>query len=66
MKNTLTFLAVIAWFLIMIISAMMCQSDYDKQLEAIQAPKAQSIYQVPDLNARPYTDSTGLTYIIYE
>ena len=66
MKNTLTFLAVIAWFIFITIAAIWCDSDYDKQLEAIQAPKAQSIHQIPDLNARPYTDSTGMTYIIYE
>jgi len=61
--STITFIAVIVWFAILITASVMCGSEQDNQ-PVIEDP---TIIQVPgDLEAIPYTDTTGNTWIIYK
>ena len=60
--SKITFIAIIAWFAIMIIASIAANDEMLNNEPVIQDP---TIQDIPGMEAIPYTDSTGTTRIIY-
>ena len=63
-KSFFTFMAVIAWFVVMAVSAVMCNNDYAQAPEPVDTTV--SIIQIPAMEPVILTDTAGLKYVIYQ
>lgn len=60
--SKITFIAIMSWFAIMIIASIAANDEMLNNEPVIQDPTIQAI---PGMEATPYTDTTGTTWIIY-
>lgn len=60
--SKITFIAIMAWFTIMIIASKVANDEMLNSDPVIQDP---TIQDIPGMEAVPYTDTTGTTWIIY-